>query len=113
MDQGSHGWRVLQPVGAAGQRTCGHTGLARQVQVDGSGCLRCRRTGGVWVNLLMCLVCGEVGCCDSSRGRHAYEHFAQTGHPVARTLKEGESWGWCYVDEVFLEACRVSAPDAS
>jgi uncharacterized UBP type Zn finger protein len=110
MEPGSQSWQVIQPVGAASRRTCGHTAHARRVPVDGSGCLQCRRTGGEWVNLLLCLVCGEVGCCDSSRGRHAYEHFAATGHPVARTLKKGESWGWCYVDEVFLETSTVSAP---
>jgi uncharacterized UBP type Zn finger protein len=104
MKEESHTWRVLQPVGAAGPRSCRHAGQARQVDLDGSACAQCRRTGGAWVNLLVCLVCGEVGCCDSSRGRHAYEHFRATGHPVARTLKKGENWGWCYVDEVFLEA---------
>jgi uncharacterized UBP type Zn finger protein len=47
----------------------------------------------------MCLSCGEVGCCDSSKNRHATKHFWQTGHAVVRSLQPGETWRWCYVDE--------------
>jgi CPA1 family monovalent cation:H+ antiporter len=47
----------------------------------------------------MCLVCGEVACCDSSVGRHASRHFEATGHPVMRSVERGEAWRWCYVDE--------------
>ncbi|WP_084724574.1 UBP-type zinc finger domain-containing protein [Streptacidiphilus melanogenes] len=101
VSEGSATWRVTQPPGAARERTCRHVGLARPVEV--AGCSRCLTSGGSWVNLLACLQCGAVGCCDSSPGRHAYEHFAGTGHPLARTLKAGRTWGWCYVDEVFLE----------
>ena len=48
----------------------------------------------------MCLTCGHVGCCDSSRGRHATAHFEATGHPLMRSVEPGETWTWCYVDEV-------------
>jgi uncharacterized UBP type Zn finger protein len=48
----------------------------------------------------MCLVCGKVGCCDSSKNRHATKHFHQTKHPVMRSVERGESWVWCYVDEM-------------
>jgi uncharacterized UBP type Zn finger protein len=50
----------------------------------------------------MCLKCGNVGCCDSSKGRHATAHFEASGHPIMRTLQPGESWKWCYVDKVTL-----------
>jgi uncharacterized UBP type Zn finger protein len=47
----------------------------------------------------MCLSCGEVGCCDSSKNAHATKHFWRTGHVVVRSIQPGESWRWCYVDE--------------
>jgi CPA1 family monovalent cation:H+ antiporter len=52
------------------------------------------------VHLRACATCGEVGCCDSSPGRHSEKHFDDTGHPVMRSIEPGEDWGWCYVDEV-------------
>src|SRR5262245_8037165 len=33
--------------------------------------------------------------------RHAALHA--THHPVIRSLEPGEDWGWCYVDELFIE----------
>jgi hypothetical protein len=30
----------------------------------------------------MCLVCGHVACCDSSKNKHATKHFHTTGHPL-------------------------------
>ena len=51
----------------------------------------------------LCLTCGHVGCCDSSPGKHATKHFHGTGHPIMRSLEPGESWGWCYVDQVGFE----------
>jgi uncharacterized UBP type Zn finger protein len=62
------------------------------------GCEECLEAGGRWVHLRLCLTCGHVGCCDSSRGRHATGHFHQAGHPVIRSFEPGESWRWCYVD---------------
>ena len=48
----------------------------------------------------MCLTCGNVGCCDSSIGKHADVHHDRTGHPVMRSVEPGEVWRWCYVDKV-------------
>jgi CPA1 family monovalent cation:H+ antiporter len=64
------------------------------------GCGDCLREGLVWVNLRMCLTCGNVGCCDSSIGNHATKHFQKTDHPVMRSFEPGEAWRWCYVDEL-------------
>ena len=64
------------------------------------GCEDCIREGLVWVNLRMCLACGNVGCCDSSIGNHATKHFQKTEHPVMRSFEPGEAWRWCYVDEI-------------
>lgn len=65
-----------------------------------TGCAECLRDGTQWVHLRLCLTCGHVGCCDSSVGRHATAHFKDTGHPVMRSFEPGESWRWCYVDEL-------------
>lgn len=68
-----------------------------------NGCAECLETGGRWVHLRMCLVCGHVGCCDQSPGQHATKHFHATSHAVMRSLERGDDWGWCYVDELFIE----------
>ena len=44
-----------------------------------------------------CLVCGNLGCCDSSPGQHASAHFHETGHPVIESAEPGEDWRWCFV----------------
>jgi monovalent cation/hydrogen antiporter len=64
------------------------------------GCEECLAEGTPWVHLRLCLRCGHVGCCDSSPQRHASRHFAACDHPVVRSFEAGESWRWCFVDEV-------------
>jgi uncharacterized UBP type Zn finger protein len=44
--------------------------------------------------------CGKVGCCDSSKNRHATRHWQETTHPIMRSLEPGEDWYWCYADEL-------------
>jgi uncharacterized UBP type Zn finger protein len=72
------------------------------VHPSARGCEECLRTGDDWVHLRICLTCGHVGCCDSSKNRHATAHFHATDHPVMKSLEPGDRWGWCYVDEVEL-----------
>ncbi|MEO6835821.1 MAG: UBP-type zinc finger domain-containing protein [Candidatus Tumulicola sp.] len=67
------------------------------------GCEECLKAGDTWVHLRLCRTCGHVGCCDSSINKHATKHFHATRHPVIRSYQPGESWQWCYVDEVFAE----------
>jgi uncharacterized UBP type Zn finger protein len=50
----------------------------------------------------MCLECGHVGCCDSSKNRHARAHFNETQHPLIQSAERGENWKWCYIDEMYL-----------
>ena len=64
------------------------------------GCEECLTTGGWWVHVRMCEVCGRVGCCDSSPSRHATAHFHETEHPIIRSAERGARWSWCYVDEM-------------
>jgi len=67
------------------------------------GCSECLKIGGWWVHLRECMECGEVGCCDNSPNRHATKHHHATGHPIIRSLEPGESWFWCFDDEVAFE----------
>jgi hypothetical protein len=79
--------------------TCAHVDLVPAISPRSSGCEECLRTGSRWVHLRVCLSCGFVGCCDSSKNRHATAHFWATQHPIVRSLEPGESWRWCYLDE--------------
>jgi monovalent cation/hydrogen antiporter len=65
--------------------------------VEDPECGDCLREGTAWVALRQCLVCGNVGCCDSSPRRHATAHFHDTQHPVMESAEPGEDWRWCYV----------------
>jgi CPA2 family monovalent cation:H+ antiporter-2 len=88
-------------------RRCAHLGDAGRVVPGGGGCPLCDQQGAPWVHLRMCLTCGAVGCCDSSKQRHARAHFEATGHPVIRSIEPGESWGWCYPDRAYLGSVEV------
>ncbi|MBF6327998.1 Na+/H+ antiporter [Nocardia transvalensis] len=68
--------------------------------VVAEACAECLAEGLTWVHLRMCLTCGNVACCDSSPGNHATGHYRRTGHPVMRSVEPGETWRWCYVDEI-------------
>ncbi len=82
---------------------CTHAGSLRGVQPTAPGCEECLRMGDAWVHLRLCMTCGHVGCCDSSKNKHATAHYHATTHPIMRSLEPGESWGWCYADEALLE----------
>ncbi|MPN41829.1 hypothetical protein SDC9_189384 [bioreactor metagenome] len=84
---------------------CLHLQEARDCAVPNSytGCPDCEREGLTPVHLRMCLTCGNIGCCDSSPGNHARKHFDATGHPVMRSFEPGESWRWCYLDQVISD----------
>lgn len=82
---------------------CLHLDQIRKVAPGANGCEDCLLTGDVWMHLRLCLTCGHVGCCDSSPNRHATKHFLATRHPIIRSFESGETWGWCYVDEVMFD----------
>lgn len=84
--------------------TCTHVQQVRRVSArTPNGCEECLQTGDTWVHLRECLTCGHIGCCDSSKNKHASAHFHATRHPIIRAYKAGEDWAWCYVDEDFLD----------
>lgn len=76
--------------------------IKSDVKPSGEGCAECLKEGLKWVNLRMCLVCGNVGCCDSSIGNHATKHYEQTGHPIMQAYKTDDPWRWCYVDQAMV-----------
>jgi uncharacterized UBP type Zn finger protein len=83
---------------------CRHLDQVRDVDPrTPEGCEECLQSGDSWVHLRLCLTCGHVGCCDNSKNKHGTKHFRSTGHPVMRSFEPGEDWGWCFVDELFLE----------
>jgi uncharacterized UBP type Zn finger protein len=84
--------------------SCQHLDQIQQVRPNSRGCEECLRTGDGWVHLRICMTCGHVGCCDSSRNKHATAHFRRTDHPIVRSLEPGETWGWCYVDQEMIDS---------
>lgn len=83
---------------------CGHVLDGGAVIASSDGCEDCRRLGDPWVELRVCLTCGYVGCCDSSKNRHATAHFHEDGHPVIRSFQPDERWAWCYLDQRYVDA---------
>lgn len=86
-------------------KTCSHISLIQKdiTPKTPGGCEECLQIGDTWVHLRLCLICGHVGCCDSSKNRHATKHFHETNHPIIRSFEKGEDWKWCYIDEFFIE----------
>lgn len=87
-------------------KQCQHLKEAKDLQPEAHVCEECIKTGDRWVHLRVCLTCGHVGCCDSSPNTHATKHFHSTSHPLIRSIEPGESWGWCYVDELMMDLSR-------
>jgi uncharacterized UBP type Zn finger protein len=83
---------------------CKHLAQVRDVEPKTpDGCEECLASGDEWVHLRLCLECGHVGCCDDSPNRHATKHFHKTNHPVMRSFEPGEDWGFCFVENLFIE----------
>lgn len=83
--------------------TCTHRDHVHDVHPSAQGCEECLKTGDTWVHLRMCMECGHVGCCDSSKNTHATKHFHATQHPIMKSHEPGEDWAWCYVDKGYVE----------
>jgi len=66
------------------------------------GCEECLALGDEWVHRRMCLSCGHVGCCDSSKNRHATKHAGATEHVIVQSFQPGESWRYCYADDALV-----------
>jgi hypothetical protein len=79
---------------------CAHLDTVRDIAPHAGGCEECLQIGDAWVHLRVCMSCGHVGCCDSSKNRHASEHARTVDHPIVQSFEPDEDWWWCYVDEV-------------
>ena len=81
-DRLSENQTVATPVDPSG--SCVHLDAA-PAEVDAEPlsevCLDCVREGTRSVHLRRCAACGNVGCCDSSVGRHAERHFRDQPPP--------------------------------
>jgi uncharacterized UBP type Zn finger protein len=83
--------------------SCTHIDQIKDVKAARRACEECLKMGDTWVHLRLCMICGKVGCCDSSKNKHATKHFHASKHPIMRSIEPRENWGWCYVDEVELD----------
>jgi uncharacterized UBP type Zn finger protein len=81
---------------------CKHLKLVQKdIKPSADGCEDCLKIGDSWVHLRLCLICGHVGCCDSSKNKHATKHFRSTEHPIVQSFEPNEDWKWCFVNETF------------
>ncbi len=81
---------------------CNHTQTIKIHNTQKAECAACVVLGDTWVNLRLCTECGNVGCCEASKNRHAQMHFRASGHPVVRSVTGGD-WYYCYADGEYLE----------
>ena len=84
-------------------KRCHHLDESPRAKPRAKGCEECLKMGDRWVHLRVCLECGHVGCCDSSKNKHATKHFHATQHPLVQSIEPGENWIWCYVDQMIFE----------
>lgn len=84
---------------------CSHLGMIQRDLTPSSPdqCLQCVEMGDEWVNLRLCMICGQVGCCDNSKNTHATKHYHSSGHGIIKSHQPGEDWYWCYEDEIMFE----------
>ena len=82
---------------------CSHLDTAPWVAPTSTVCNQCVAKGDKWVHLRTCLWCGQVGCCDESKNKHATRHYRESGHPLIQTIERGEDWIFCYVDRLMME----------
>lgn len=89
-------------IGQVGDKNCAHLHMIKVVDTDMDVCEDCVNLGDDWPALRMCLVCGYIGCCDTSKNKHMKQHFQETNHPIFRSIRLDESWVWCYEDDAFF-----------
>jgi hypothetical protein len=96
-------WISVDDDGNPIDKPCTHLGeVMASLGAPAAECMDCIVEGSTWVNLRQCLVCGGTRCCDNSPRRHATGHYHASGHPLIRSARPGETWGWCYPEELLL-----------
>ena len=81
---------------------CEHLESVPLGAVPSGGCEECLAIGDTWVHLRYCVACGNTGCCDSSKNKHARKHWGSTGHGVVRSKEQGEQWAYCFPDDEII-----------
>ena len=82
------------------RKDCNHVAELGEVEPSSpDSCPQCVEMGDTWINLRLCLTCGQVGCCDASKNKHATAHFKETGHPIIQSYQPDETWRYCYADD--------------
>jgi predicted ester cyclase len=94
-------------TGQAADKPCTHLGDARVFESSVAACAECVAMDSYWPALRLCLVCGAVGCCDTSLNRHLRAHSEATGHAIMRSIRLREGWIWCYEDGAFFERATL------
>ncbi len=84
--------------------SCDHEFMIEIVEPTSHVCETCSQQGDEWVHLRMCMTCGYVGCCDSSKNKHARKHYLRNDHPIIRSIEPGEDWRYCYIHNEMLES---------
>jgi predicted ester cyclase len=91
-------------TGQVADKECSHLDKIQVVEPTSDVCEQCVEAGDVWPALRMCLICGFVGCCDTSKNKHMKQHYQETGHSIFRSIRLEEGWVWCYEDDAFFGA---------
>lgn len=81
---------------------CSHVAQIKITLPTSHVCEECLALGDRWMHLRMCLICGHIGCCDDSKNKHATKHFHTSSHALIRSIEPGESWVWCYIDNIIV-----------
>ncbi|MGD2157465.1 MAG: ester cyclase [Anaerolineales bacterium] len=89
-------------TGQVKDKYCAHLDLIKVVDTEIDVCQDCVDLGDFWPALRMCLICGYIGCCDTSKNKHMKQHYQETGHSIFRSIRLDESWVWCYEDDAFF-----------
>jgi len=84
------------------QVECSHIDQIKDVTPSSQRCEECIKLGDTWVHLRLCMICGNVACCDDSKNTHATKHYHSTGHPIIRSFEPDESWLYCYPDNLIV-----------
>jgi len=91
-------------TGQVADRPCDHLAEIREWSPATRACASCQASGDVWPALRMCMLCGFVGCCDTSKNTHMKHHVEESGHALMRSVHGEEGWMWCYADNAFRDS---------
>ena len=100
LDMPEHFYRLIF-TGQVADKPCSHLHLIQVTEPATDVCEECVALGDVWPQLRMCLICGYVGCCDTSKNKHMKQHYEKTGHSIFRSIFRSDGWIWCYEDNAF------------